>query len=43
MRVKGLMIPSWSAAVATMILKVEPGGYWPWIARAVSGRRGCRA
>src|SRR5713101_7673393 len=27
------------AADATMILKVDPGGYWPWRARFVSGCR----
>ena len=33
-------MPASSAASATIILKVEPGGYWPLIALLTSGARG---
>ena len=33
-------MPASSAASATIILKVEPGGYWPPIALLTSGVRG---
>jgi hypothetical protein len=29
----GSMVPARRPAMAVMILKVEPGGYWPWMAR----------
>jgi len=38
--VSGVMIPSSRAAAATMSLYVEPGGYWPAMARVSMGCRG---
>jgi len=34
----GWITPSSNPAMVMMILKVEPGGYWPWVARLFSGR-----
>ena len=35
--VEPVIRPCWSAAVAVTSLKVEPGAYWPWVARLISG------
>ena len=36
----GLIAPESSAAVAVTSLKVEPGGYWPWVTRFSIGEPG---
>ena len=35
--VSGVIVPLSSPAAAVTTLKVEPGGYWPWVARSSSG------
>src|SRR5437773_42730 len=39
-RSAGVSEPSWSAAAATRILKMEAGAYWLWTARFSSGKCG---
>ena len=38
--VSGVIAPLSRPAVAVTTLKVEPGGYWPWVARLKSGEVG---
>ena len=38
--VSGVIVPLSSPAAAVTTLKVEPGGYWPWVARSSSGEVG---
>ena len=38
--VSGVIAPLSSPAAAVTTLKVEPGGYWPWVARLNSGEVG---
>ena len=35
--VSGVIVPLSRPAAAVTTLKVEPGGYWPWVARSKSG------
>ena len=38
--VSGVIVPLSRPAAAVTTLKVEPGGYWPWVARLNSGEVG---